>query len=72
MERTFVRSSRTSRGEHPDADELKRHARKFLTKFKVPSYIVFMKDLPKSGIGKILKRELRDPIAKLIEGDSER
>jgi long-chain acyl-CoA synthetase len=35
-------------------------ARKQLTAYKVPKQIEFMDDLPKSNVGKILRRELRD------------
>jgi long-chain acyl-CoA synthetase len=31
-----------------------------LTKYKVPKHIEFRSDLPKSNVGKILRRELRD------------
>ena len=31
-----------------------------LTNYKRPKYIVFKKDLPKTNVGKILRRELRD------------
>ena len=33
-----------------------------LSKFKAPSKVHFAKDLPKSGVGKILRRELRDQL----------
>ena len=35
--------------------------RKFLTAYKVPSRVEFRTDLPKTNVGKILRRELRDP-----------
>lgn len=35
------------------------HARKGLTAYKRPNEVVFVKELPKSNIGKILRRELR-------------
>ena len=41
------------------ADELKEYCRKELTNYKVPKLIEFMKELPKSSVGKILRRELR-------------
>ncbi len=45
---------------------LKEYCRKSLTAYKVPKDIVFVKDLPKSNIGKILRRELREQeLAKL-------
>lgn len=40
--------------------ELFEHCREHLTGYKNPKYIVFMDDLPKTNVGKILRRELRD------------
>ena len=31
-----------------------------LTNYKRPKFVIFTKDLPKSNVGKILRRELRD------------
>lgn len=36
------------------------HCRKHLTGYKVPKLVVFKDDLPKTNVGKILRRELRD------------
>ena len=36
------------------------HCKEFLTAYKVPKQIVFMNALPKTAVGKILRRELRD------------
>jgi long-chain acyl-CoA synthetase len=36
------------------------HCRKNLTGYKMPKYIVFKADLPKTNVGKILRRALRD------------
>jgi long-chain acyl-CoA synthetase len=36
------------------------HCRKNLTSYKVPKHIEFRKELPKTNVGKILRRELRD------------
>ena len=41
-------------------DEVLAHCRERLTAYKVPDYIVFIDALPKSTVGKILRRELRD------------
>jgi long-chain acyl-CoA synthetase len=41
-------------------DELIEHCRKQIAGYKVPKSIEFMKELPKSGAGKILKRDLRE------------
>ncbi|RTR33459.1 AMP-binding protein [Shewanella atlantica] len=41
-------------------DEVKKHCRKYLTGYKNPRVIEFRDELPKSNVGKILRRELRD------------
>jgi long-chain acyl-CoA synthetase len=40
--------------------EVLEHCRANLTGYKVPKYVVFMDELPKTNVGKILRRELRD------------
>jgi len=42
------------------ADELMLFCREFLTGYKLPRHIEFRQELPKSNVGKILRRELRD------------
>ena len=42
-----------------DAESLRVHCRKFLTAYKQPKVIEFRDSLPKSAVGKILRRELR-------------
>ena len=42
------------------ADQIKAHARVNLTGYKHPKYIEFRTELPKTNVGKILRRELRD------------
>jgi long-chain acyl-CoA synthetase len=42
------------------ADDLLRHCREHLTGYKVPRDVEFRDELPKSNVGKILRRELRD------------
>ncbi len=39
--------------------EIKEHCRKLLAKYKVPKYIEFREELPKTFVGKVLKRKLR-------------
>lgn len=46
------------------AAELIAHCREHLTGYKVPSHVEFRTDLPKTNVGKILRRELRDEVAK--------
>ncbi|MEO6064575.1 MAG: AMP-binding protein, partial [Lysobacterales bacterium] len=42
-------------------EAIKAHCRVNLTAYKNPKIIEFREDLPKSNVGKILRRELRDP-----------
>ena len=44
--------------------ELKEFCRERLTAYKVPKYFEFREELPKTNVGKILRRELRDTPAK--------
>ncbi len=46
------------------AEELIAHCRKALTGYKVPKYVYFRSELPKSNVGKILRRALRDELPK--------
>ncbi|KYK73496.1 long-chain-fatty-acid--CoA ligase FadD [Aggregatibacter actinomycetemcomitans] len=41
-------------------DELRKHCREHLTGYKIPKDIEFREELPKSNVGKILRRVLRD------------
>ncbi len=41
-------------------DDVIAHCRENLTRYKVPREVVFRDDLPKTNVGKILRRELRD------------
>jgi long-chain acyl-CoA synthetase len=43
------------------ADEVKAFCRENLTGYKLPKVIEFRTELPKTNVGKILRRELRDP-----------
>lgn len=40
-------------------EDLSKYCRQHLTGYKIPKYIEFRDDLPKSNVGKILRRELR-------------
>jgi long-chain acyl-CoA synthetase len=42
------------------AEQVKAHARENLTGYKQPKYVEFRLELPKTNVGKILRRELRD------------
>ncbi len=47
-------------GSEVSADAVIAHCRENLTAYKVPRQIAFIDELPKSPVGKILRRELRD------------
>jgi long-chain acyl-CoA synthetase len=42
------------------AEDVLRHCREHLTGYKCPRDVEFRSELPKSNVGKILRRELRD------------
>ncbi len=46
-------------GAHLTAAEIKSHCKAHLTGYKVPRFVEFRDELPKSSVGKILRRELR-------------
>ena len=46
------------------AEIIKAHCKANLTGYKLPKYIEFRDSLPKTNVGKILRRELRDPAPK--------
>ncbi|MBI5251183.1 MAG: long-chain fatty acid--CoA ligase [Desulfomonile tiedjei] len=46
-------------GEETTPDEIIDFCKKNLVKYKVPKYVEFVEDLPKSAVGKILRKELR-------------
>ncbi|UXX79999.1 AMP-binding protein [Reichenbachiella carrageenanivorans] len=46
-------------------EEIKAHAHKILTGYKCPKHVEFTKELPKSNVGKILRRVLKEQDAKV-------
>ncbi|MEL4281639.1 MULTISPECIES: long-chain-fatty-acid--CoA ligase FadD [Shewanella] len=44
------------------ADDIIKHCRAHLTGYKVPKLVEFRDELPKTNVGKILRRELRDEV----------
>ncbi len=48
------------------AEQLIEFARSDLTGYKVPKHVYFRDELPKTNVGKILRRALRDEIPKLV------
>jgi long-chain acyl-CoA synthetase len=49
-----------SAGSELERDGLIAHCRENLTGYKIPKHVTFLDELPKSNVGKILRRELRD------------
>lgn len=47
-------------GQHCTADELLAHCRKSLTAYKIPRHVTFVDVVPKTPVGKILRRALPD------------
>ncbi|NCW23018.1 MAG: long-chain-fatty-acid--CoA ligase, partial [Actinobacteria bacterium] len=46
--------------QEPSREEIIAYCREHMAAYKVPSMVTFVDELPKSPIGKILRRELRD------------
>ena len=57
-------------GAKPKESELLELCKDHLSGYKKPRYIRFQDDLPKSGYGKILKRELKAAIVAELEASS--
>jgi acyl-CoA synthetase (AMP-forming)/AMP-acid ligase II len=55
-------------GAPPAAQDLIDHCRAHLADFKVPAEIHFLDEIPKGPSGKLLRRELRERYAGLVEG----
>ena len=58
-------------GETATASEILEHCRKELAKFKVPKKVEFRSELPKTLVGKVLRRVLVEEELKKREGDEE-
>ena len=43
-------------------EDIRAHARENLTAYKLPRIIEFREDLPKTNVGKVLRRVLRDEV----------
>ena len=41
-------------------ETIREHCKKYLTKYKIPKHIEFKEELPKTNVGKILRRKLRE------------
>jgi len=53
------------------ADALKDFLAQQLTPYKRPKFVVFRKELPKTNVGKVLRRELRDAAVEAVKGAKE-
>ena len=42
------------------SNEVLDHCKKYLTGYKIPKFVEFIDDIPKSNVGKILRRKLRE------------
>jgi long-chain acyl-CoA synthetase len=49
-----------SNGPAMSEDDVRRHCRASLTGYKVPKLVIFRSELPKSAVGKVLRKDLRD------------
>ena len=47
-------------GAAPTADAIVAHCRELIASYKKPKYVVFLDELPRNAIGKVLKRELSE------------
>jgi long-chain acyl-CoA synthetase len=56
----MVKAFVVSKNPQLTADEIRKFAKGVLTAYKVPKQVEFRTDLPKTNVGKILRRELRD------------
>jgi acyl-coenzyme A synthetase/AMP-(fatty) acid ligase len=54
-------------GESLTEEEVLEHYRNHLTGYKVPGHVYFIDAIPKSAVGKILRREMKALDAKLEE-----
>ncbi|WP_151670551.1 AMP-binding protein [Nitrincola schmidtii] len=49
-----------ARDEKPDVEELKTWSKEYLTRYKIPKQIEFVDELPKTNVGKVLRRMLKE------------
>lgn len=49
-----------ARDEIPDVEELKAWSKERLTRYKIPKQIEFVDELPKTNVGKVLRRKLKE------------
>jgi len=56
-------------GATPDIDGIRDHARSILTPYKVPRRIYVVDELPRSLIGKVLRRQVRESLLRLTHAE---
>ncbi len=56
----YIKAFVVSKNEHLSSSDIIAFCKNGLTEYKVPKRIVFIKELPKTNVGKILRRELRE------------
>ncbi len=49
-----------AKGDQPDEEELKAWSKEYLTGYKIPKQIEFVDELPKTNVGKVLRRMLKE------------
>ena len=49
-----------ARDEKPDVEALKKWSKEYLTGYKIPKHIEFVDELPKTNVGKVLRRMLKE------------
>ena len=47
-------------GKDLSSQEVIEHCKKYLTGYKIPKFVEFIDEIPKSNVGKILRRKLRE------------
>ncbi|MGJ7459215.1 AMP-binding protein [Halomonas sp. MA07-2] len=59
------------RGDDLDPEELRAWCKKELTGYKVPKYVELRDELPKTNVGKVLRRQLRDEEREKVKGKTD-
>jgi long-chain acyl-CoA synthetase len=56
-------------GHDPTPSSIVEHVRNLVAGYKKPKYVFIVDSLPRNSLGKVLKRELRDEVVGLIDGE---
>lgn len=57
-------------GSRAQPEEILEHASRFLARYKLPRHVVVVDALPKNGVGKIIKKTLREWAGQLPQGEN--